>query len=119
MTHATVQQSTDHSRDGVARRLAESHFRVDPSIRQVIRLLSPMGEDSASEPIKLLEVNEETSMSGVVPVFFGSHAASGIYFPSVIVEVCPEEFERILGGQLPLPNGWTLGPEYSRPADQE
>jgi hypothetical protein len=112
MTQAAVKQPTDRSREGVARTLAESHFRVDPAIRRVIRLLSPLNEDSPSEPIKLLEVNEESSMSGVVPVFFGAHAASGIFFPSVIVEVRPEEFELILCGQLSLPNEWILGPEY-------
>ena len=117
MTQAAVKQPIDRSRDGVARTLAESHYRVDPAIRRVMRLLAPLNEDSPSEPIKLLEVNEETSMSGVVPVYFGAHAASGVFFPSVIVEVRPEEFEQICGGQLPLPNGWKLGPEYIRPAD--
>jgi hypothetical protein len=117
MTQATAQQPTDRSRDGVARRLAESHYRVDPAIRQIVRLLSAT-EDAPNEPIKLLEVNEETSMSGVVPVFFGPHPPSGTVFPSVIVEVRPEEFERIQSRDLPLPNGWRVGTAYPRPVEQ-
>ena len=121
MTHATVQHPIDRSRDGVAQRLAESHYRVDPAIRQVIRLLAPMDEDSSSEPIKLLEVNEETSMSGVVPVFFGAHAASGIFFPSVIVEVRPEEFEQMrLGiGETLMPLGALRKRLHQLPQDKE
>ena len=118
MTRTTVQQPIDRSKDGVARRLAESHYRVDPSILRIIRLLAPKDEESPSEPIKLLEVSDETIMSGIMPVWFGPHEGSGIFFPSVIVEVQPEEFEMIKTGQLPLPQGWTLGDEISKPADE-
>ena len=117
MTRASVQPPIDRSREGVARRLAESHFRVDPAILRIFRLMAPKDEDSPSEPVKLLEVNDETFMSGVIPVWFGPHEGSGIFFPSIIVEVRPEEFDTIKSGQLPLPQGWTLGDEFSKPAD--
>jgi hypothetical protein len=118
MTRAAVQQPIDRSKDGVARSLAESHYRVDPGIVRVFRLVSPTHESSPAEPIKLLEVNEETSMSGIVPVYFGPHVASGVIFASVIVEVRPEEFESIQNKKLALPQGWELGEEYPRPADK-
>ena len=57
-------------------------------------------------------------MSGIVPVYFGPHEPSGIFFPCVIVEVRPEEFEQIISGQLQLPKGWRLGKEYPRPAER-
>lgn len=57
----------------------------------------------------LLEVNEETTSSGVLPIYFGPDPASQIYHPSVIIEVTPEEYDKIARGELPLPNGWELG----------
>ncbi len=109
--------TADRSKDAVARLLAESHYRVDPAIERIVRLVSPLEEDSPSEPIKLLEVNQDTSMSGILPVYFGAHADSGISFPSIIVEVRPEEFARIEGGELALPHGWRPGEQYAKPVD--
>jgi len=65
-------------------------------------------------PIKLLEVNTNTFASGVMPVYFGPVRASGILYPSVIVEVTPDEFERIRSHQLSLPNGWMIAEELPR-----
>ncbi len=107
----------DRSRDAVARRLAHSHYRVDPAIEHIVRLVLPDGEQLPTEPIKLLEVNSDTSMSGILPVYFGPHPDSGIFFPSVIVEVRPEEFARIQAGELGLPNGWRIGESYPKPPD--
>jgi len=89
--------------------LAKAHVEVEPSIRCVYRILSEREED-AQEPIKLLEVNPETPPSGIVPVAFGQ--ARDIPYASIVVEVTPEEFERILSGHLNLPEGWRLGEEH-------
>ncbi len=43
-------------KDEVARELVESHFRVEPDLQQVIRIVAD-NEDEPNEPIKLLEVN--------------------------------------------------------------
>jgi len=67
------------------------------------------------EPIKLLEVNKDTVSSGVMPLHFGPAPASGILFPSVIVEVTPEEFKRIKAKDLLLPSGWFLDAELPKP----
>ncbi len=110
---ASGTELADHSRDSVARRLAESHFRVDPGIVRIFRLVRRGQEDDQTEPIKLLEVNRETAMTGIQPIRFGPHPASGTCYPSIIVEVRPEEFELIVEGKLALPDGWVLGPEYT------
>ena len=103
----------DRSRDAVARRLADSHYDVEPGITEIYRLVSPSSEDEAEEPVKLLEVNESTTSAGIVPVGFGPDAASGIYYCATIVEVTPAEMEQIRNGSLPLPHGWELGERYS------
>jgi hypothetical protein len=105
----------DRSKGVVAARLAQSHYEVDPAIDQIFRVVAPGREEIESEPIKLLEVNRDTSMSGILPIHFGPHAASGIFYPSVIIEVRPEEFELIVNGQLALPDSWTLADMFPPP----
>ncbi len=50
-----------------------------------------------------------------MPLHFGPAPASGILFPSIIVEVTPEEFDRIKRNELKLPKGWTIGEELPKP----
>ena len=62
-------------------------------------------------------MNANTVPSGVLPVSFGPAPASGIPYPSVIVEVSPEEFAKIQTHELTLPKGWLLGEEMPKPPD--
>ena len=62
-----------------------------------------------SEPIKLLEVNENTVPSGIMPLGFGPAPAAGINFSYVIIEVTPDEYRLIQSEELKLPHGWTVG----------
>ena len=41
-----------------------------------------------------------------MPLGFGPTPEAGIRFPSVIIEVTPDEFEKIEAKELPLPSGW-------------
>jgi len=107
----------DGSKDAVAQRLAEAHYAIEPGIELIIQLLaSPDQERDPKEPVKLLEVNQNTTADGIHPVFFGPHAASGIFFPSAIIEVTPGEYEEIQRDPASLPNGWRLGREFARAA---
>jgi hypothetical protein len=107
----------DKSKRAVAERLAEAHFIVDPAIERIFQLLAPpKKEKDPAEPIKLLEVNPHTTSDGIVPVFFGEHPKSGIFYRSVIVAITPEEFDEIERDPGSLPNQWRLGREIARPA---
>ncbi len=106
----------DGSKDAVALRLAQSHYAVERGITKVVRLLAePEQERDPREPVKLLEVNLDTTADGIRPVFFGPHSGSGIFYPSVIVEVTEDEFQDILQNPGLLPNGWRLGGELPPP----
>jgi hypothetical protein len=94
-------------KDEVAQLLAVAHREAEPGIVRIIRLVSAQ-EAEAREPVKLLEVNPATSPSGVLPIAFAADPPT-VPFPSVVVEVTPDEFARIEQGQLALPNNWTLG----------
>jgi hypothetical protein len=100
-----------NSKDDVAQRLANAHRAVEPSIREIFRVESPARENLPDEPIKLLEVNPNTTASGILPVGLSAHAPSGIFFPSVIIEIHPTEFELLQQQQLTLPFDWQIKQE--------
>ena len=103
-----------------ARKLAEAHYRVEAGITRIFRIAGTAETESRpDEPIKLLEVSQSTIPCGVLPLQFGPAPASGIHYPSVIVEVTPEEFDRIQTQTLALPEGWTIGELFLRPAETD
>ncbi|MGD0830983.1 MAG: hypothetical protein ABR907_08585 [Terracidiphilus sp.] len=89
----------------VALSLAEAHRLDFPAIRRIVRVVG-VNESSVHEPVKLLEVNRETSPSGIVPITLGPYPPKYPY-PSIIIEVTEEEYQRICSGDLELPDGWT------------
>ncbi|HKI38147.1 MAG TPA: zf-TFIIB domain-containing protein [Gemmataceae bacterium] len=107
-----------HDKAKAARDLARRHFQIEPGITRITTLWAALAFEALPDtPIKLLEVNENTVPSGVMPIHFGRVPGSGVPFPSVIVEVTPEEFEKIKTAELKLPDGWSLGEELPKPSD--
>ncbi|MCX7407565.1 MAG: hypothetical protein NTZ32_05715 [Planctomycetales bacterium] len=103
-------------KDDEARKLAEAHYGIEEGITGIFRLVGTGdAEANSSEPIKLLEVNQHTIASGVMPLQFAPQPAYGFHFSSVIVEVTPEEFGLIQRHQLALPHDWEVGAEFPRP----
>jgi len=95
-----------------AEALARAHYEVAPGLKSIYRLDGP---DPNGPRIKLLEVNEETVAAGIVPVGFPPHPASGLHYPSVVIEVTPSEYEAIQRKKLELPPGWRIRDAYERP----
>lgn len=103
------------TKDEEALELARTHYQIEPGMIQIFRLTaSAEAEDRPTEPIKLLEVNESTVPSGILPIHFGPSPASGLHYPTIIVEVTPEEYRRIQGDELRLPDGWKIGDPIPR-----
>jgi len=104
------QQAVLKEKAQAARELARRHYAIDSGLTFVQTLWTTPDCDALPDtPIKLLEVNDNTIASGVMPVHFGLVAGSGVPFQSVIVEVTPEEFELIKRDELKLPAGWSMG----------
>lgn len=102
-------------KERVSKYLAQKHYQTEEGLTRIFRLT--VGADvevKPAEPIKLLEVNNNTFPSGVMPLQFGPVSASGIPFSSVIVEVTPMEFAKIENQELKLPGGWSLGEEIPK-----
>jgi hypothetical protein len=93
-------------KEDTAKKLADAHRRIEPSILRIMRIVTS-GEESPAEPVNLLEVNRDTTPSGIVSITFGP--VEGVPFPSVVVEVTPDEYEKLTRNQLSLPAGWKLG----------
>jgi hypothetical protein len=103
----------------VARKLATKHYQVEAGLTLIFRVTGTADvEVNRAEPIKLLEVNENTVPAGVMPLHFGPAPESGISYPSVIVEVTPDEFKMIQSDELKLPKGWENREELPRPSER-
>lgn len=98
---------TETDKNRTAKILADAHRSFDPGIIRIIRLIADSEQDS-NEPVKLLEVNPDTSPSGIFPIAFGPNPPK-VPFPSVVIEVTEGEFEKINAGRMHLPDGWRLG----------
>ena len=97
-------------KESAARTLAELHYQFEPGMREIYRLLADdQTEQEPDEPIKLLEVNQDTIPSGIMPLGFDGIPASGNY-PTVIIQITPEEFDEVRCGKLALPMGWQISP---------
>jgi hypothetical protein len=76
--------------------LAQTHYKVETGLTHVFRIIGDgAAEAMPEEPIKLLEVNENTVPSGILPIQFGllgtSRAAmviSQIRYPSSFENRC-------------------------------
>jgi hypothetical protein len=89
-----------------ARRLIEWHFRVEPELCEVYRIV--MDDEEAKEgPIRLLEVNAATVPTGSVEPFTFPPTKE-IPFRTTIAEISPEELASFRSNSDALPHGWSL-----------
>lgn len=101
-------------KDDVAKELILWHFRVEPSISKIFRICSE-NEDSPTEPIKLLEVDDDTFETGKVEPFVFLPYES-ISYSTAVATVSGSEYMRIREGKIRMPKGWDLNSakEYNR-----
>jgi hypothetical protein len=88
--------------DETAKELAKAHKAEDPDTHTV--LLAP---DEQEKEIRLVEVSSSApAADDIFAVYFESDLAHGIPFPSAVVLLSDQEWEKIQLGELPLPEGW-------------
>ena len=117
-TAARYDAAVTQTKDQIAARLAETHYILESGIRDIFRIRSDATEDGATDPIKLLEVNADTVPAGILPVYFRPRDDRGIPYPTVIVDITPDEFDRLQARELALPDGWRVGEAFPRPAGE-
>jgi hypothetical protein len=108
------------TKDEEARELARRHYEIETGLTQVFRVIrSADDEREPAEPIKLLEVNENTVPLGIMPIQFGPSPDLGFHYASIILEVTPEEFQGIQRHKLRLPNGWEIAEFIPKPSTED
>src|SRR5207249_4810735 len=74
-----------NGRNSIARNLASFHFEAEPGVSRIFRLLAgERSEETAEEPIKLLEVNENTIPVGIYPVWLPPDSGHGLHYPVIV-----------------------------------
>jgi hypothetical protein len=97
-----MQQPPEDPLREAAVELVQSHREVEPNLLQVF-----FYRDPDEHEVRLVEVVDGSPSAGeVLPFRFAPDAAQGVRFPVVIVELSPEEFDRVERGDLALPPGW-------------
>jgi hypothetical protein len=82
--------------------LVAAHREVEPNLRRVLFFEDPGGRE-----VRLVEiVDGSPSTETVLPFRFTPNVNEGILYPVVLVELSPDEFARLEGGELTLPDGW-------------
>lgn len=108
----------EFDKDTTADRLIDWHFSIDSGTIAVYRILSN-NENSKDEPIKLLEINEDTIETGRVDAFvFGP--TEEVPYSTIMAVVTQAEMTKIENGEIQLPGGWDLksSRKYARPEKQ-
>lgn len=96
-----------YNRDTLADWYARQHLKTDPGIVEANYL--PHGSDDRE--IRFLLVNElmgERLDHSLVPIDFGIDRGLETSHRLVFLDVTPAQWERILRGELDLPEGWSL-----------
>lgn len=86
----------------VAQELAKAHRAEDPETKSVF-----LAESEGVTEVRLVEVSGSIGTSGeVLPFRFAPRPDLGVPYPSVVVLLSEDDWERIERGELALPPGW-------------
>ncbi len=95
------------NRDAMARWYATQHLRTDPGVAAVWHL--PKYADDRE--IRLIEVNTlltDRNENGLQPIDFGVDRGMDSEHRLFVLDVTPDQWERIRQRQLGLPGNWSL-----------
>jgi hypothetical protein len=98
---------TDFDRDSWAKWYAEQHLKTDPGVGSVFYLPANSGQ----REIRFVEVNVlmgNRNDNELEPIEFGVDAGSETEHRLFILDVTPDQWNRIQEHKLDLPDGWTL-----------
>ncbi|MEX2173749.1 MAG: hypothetical protein WD872_05260 [Pirellulaceae bacterium] len=94
-------------RDEMAGWYARQHLQTDPGVSEIYYLPS----DSPEREIRFVEVNEliaDRLDSALEPVDFGVDRDTQTEHTLLVLDVTPDQWDRIHKRELALPRGWSL-----------
>lgn len=99
--------ATKFDRDSMARWYAKQHIKTDPGIRAIYYLPA----NAPEREIRFIEVNDligERSDDTLEPIDFGVDSGTDTEHRLFVLDVTPDQWDRIQESSLPLPQGWSL-----------
>jgi hypothetical protein len=99
--------TTQFDRDSMARWYAMEHLKTDPGVVAVYYL----GDNAPEREIRLVEVNEliaDRSDEALEPIDFGVDSGTDNAHKLLVLDVTPEQWQRIAANELHLPGNWSL-----------
>lgn len=99
--------TTQFNRDAQAAWYAKQHLRTDPGVVAVYYL--PQNADERE--IRLVEVNRligDRNDRSLEPIDFGVDMGTENAHKLLVLDVTPQQWERIQTGKLALPGDWSL-----------
>jgi len=106
--------TTQFNRDSMARWYAKEHLKTDPGIVAVHYLPHNAGE----REIRFIEINNligDRTDDALEPIDFGVDTGTENAHKLFMLDVTPEQWERIEAGKLRLPGDWSLDDEVPYP----
>lgn len=93
-------------RDSTARWYATQHLKVDQGIKEVVYLPTNAGD----REIRFLEINKDMldPDDHLEPVSYGVDMGTGNEHVLWVIDVTPEQYDRIQDSSLALPGSWNL-----------
>lgn len=93
-------------RESTAKWYAQQHLKVDDDIHEVVYLPVNAGE----REIRFLEINKDMldANDRLEPISFGVDMGVGNEHVLWVVDITPEQYQRIKRETLPLPASWSL-----------
>ena len=99
--------TTEFDREEMAQWYAKEHLKTDPGIVAVHYLPTNAGE----REIRFVEINQfigERNDDALEPIDFGIDMGMETAHKLYVLDVTPEQWNRIRSQELDLPNNWSL-----------
>ena len=97
----------EFDRNAMARWYAKQHLKTDPGLRSVYYLPA----NAPEREIRFIEINDligERNDDALQPIDFGVDSGTETEHKLFVLDVTPNQWDRIKQALLPLPQGWTL-----------
>jgi hypothetical protein len=98
--------ATLFDRDAMARWYAQEHISIDPGIRTIYYLT-----DAPDREVRFIEVNDLIGVRDddtLEPIDFGVDTGMETEHKLFVLDVTPDQWERMTNSSLSLPQGWSL-----------
>ena len=99
--------ATKFERDTMARWYATQHLKTDPGVRSIYYL----PKNAPEREIRFIEINEligEMKDEALEPIDFGVDTGMETEHSLFVLDVTPNQWDRIEKAKLRLPQGWSL-----------